>query len=760
MSDSARPRLLPSILVFILFFLCGCVSVPKEPQAPSITSSELAKHVEFLAQPGLRGRKPKTWGSYLARHYLCKRFKALGLVPWGETRSFEQPFSLGTNVIGVLPGSDPNLAQEMVILSAHYDHLGKTAKGLCLGACDNASGVAVLLEIAGNLASPENRPRRSICFAAFDCEEMGLLGAFSFSCRDDFVPSRIAGIVNMDMLGRAGFDVLNKHLFLAGTASYPDLRRQIRKAASGQPQVLPVGTDVIGPRGDHVPFEFMGFPTLFFSSGPYPDYHLPSDTPDKLDFGLMQASADVIKQTVKVLANAECRYARHHPDSPDVEELQGLGAVISHVMEDPEVAELMSDKSQLLDMIQTRTAQYLTAPDAYTFEKRKMLAYWISEIALYYEMKAHGIEERLSLLAERTMRSQRVFDMENREALVDAGRRAAQHLNTHKPGLLRGIPTFSLETSVLPDDHLVVTEIGGGRYRVVYCMLKARMRLQWSSLGKRFCRKLAELKSWFARILLGQSRYLTNPFLLAPVMTAVSCHWKEVTGTPDEIVDIILLASRPARQLGETVTVVEQHGGKSFVSTALDTKPDKWTEAHSKILAHVTKKREPKTREEWMQWRLEKGAWKTEQDWIADRLKSSHPGVMYQALQGTASERHPILCAILKDREKTPWLRWHAFWRMHTADSMTLQTLINILDDPTAFQHFYKPLPDKHPLKPLATFCRDADRREFYGEDKKPASIGCLGDEALKRLKKLTKQDFGQDKAAWTKGIEGRGTAK
>ena len=99
-------------------------------------------------------------------------------------------------------GLDPNLAKEYVILAAHYDHLGRTKQGLCLGACDNASGVAALLEIAEELALAPQRPRRSVCFAAFDQEEKFSLGALALTCRQDYDPNRIAGVVNLDMLGR------------------------------------------------------------------------------------------------------------------------------------------------------------------------------------------------------------------------------------------------------------------------------------------------------------------------------------------------------------------------------------------------------------------------------------------------------------------------------------------------------------------------------------------------------------------------------
>ena len=136
------------VLLCLLVSLTGCVSVPQEKLTLSIDKQELSDHVHFLAQPALKGRKPKTWGSATARRYLKTRFKAYGLVPWPGAKGYEQPFGFGTNVIGVLPGTDPNLANEIVILAAHYDHLGNDKRGIYNGACDNASGVATLLEIA------------------------------------------------------------------------------------------------------------------------------------------------------------------------------------------------------------------------------------------------------------------------------------------------------------------------------------------------------------------------------------------------------------------------------------------------------------------------------------------------------------------------------------------------------------------------------------------------------------------------------------
>ena len=131
------------MLGVLLLGLPGCVSIPVSTGklSPEIEAGGLACDVNFLAQPALNGRKPGTWESGVVRQYIEARFRQCGLVPWPDTDSFEQSFGPGTNVIGVLPGSDPNLADQFIILCAHYDHLGDKH----LGACDNASGVAALL---------------------------------------------------------------------------------------------------------------------------------------------------------------------------------------------------------------------------------------------------------------------------------------------------------------------------------------------------------------------------------------------------------------------------------------------------------------------------------------------------------------------------------------------------------------------------------------------------------------------------------------
>src|SRR5262249_44607492 len=184
--------------------------------------------VEWLASPEREGRGAGSRGLEAAASYVAQRFERLGLSPLapgaqGDDRYF-QPFTMtgengaplqAKNVIGVLPGTNPALNGQALIVSAHYDHLGfgwpdarAGAKGqLYPGADDNASGVAVMLELARLMATA--RPERSIIFAAFAGEEAGLLGARHYvsAAQAPGAAFRLSGHIadlNMDTVGRLG----------------------------------------------------------------------------------------------------------------------------------------------------------------------------------------------------------------------------------------------------------------------------------------------------------------------------------------------------------------------------------------------------------------------------------------------------------------------------------------------------------------------------------------------------------------------------
>jgi Peptidase family M28 len=211
---------LTGVTLPVCLLLVGCASAPRSVGDPPDAPDCIERDVRFLAHPQLDGRQPKSHGSIRARQYITRRFTAYGLEPWGDADGFCHPVKFGTNVVGVLPGQDPALADEIVLVSAHYDHLGNGK----LGAMDNASGVSVLLELARRMTQAPLSNRRTLCLAAFDCEERPVVwGAMAFTRRPDFDPARIAAVVNLDMIGRPAFGCMDDTLFLGRTHGPPAL---------------------------------------------------------------------------------------------------------------------------------------------------------------------------------------------------------------------------------------------------------------------------------------------------------------------------------------------------------------------------------------------------------------------------------------------------------------------------------------------------------------------------------------------------------
>ncbi|GKS59063.1 aminopeptidase [Nitrospira sp.] len=190
---------------------------------------------------------------------------------------WEQRRTQGTlhNVVGYLEGSDPVLRQEIVVIGAHRDHFGRQAGLLFPGADDNASGTAVILEVARALTMSDQRPKRSILFVSFSGEELGLLGSTDFVAHPPRPLSHTTAMINIDHAG-----VGNGRLTVGVTGMDPSVVREAAARADIAPLV-----DVYGffPGGDHVPFKEAGVPTVtVVSGGSHPHFHQPSDTTETI----------------------------------------------------------------------------------------------------------------------------------------------------------------------------------------------------------------------------------------------------------------------------------------------------------------------------------------------------------------------------------------------------------------------------------------------------------------------------------------------
>ncbi len=201
------------------------------------------------------------------------------------------------NVISILPGQDPAHQHEIIVIGAHRDHFGQQGGLLFAGADDNASGTAVLLEVARVLAASPTRLTRSIVLVSFSGEEQGLLGSKFYVTQSVVsLPSTVA-MINVDHAG-----VGNGRLTIGVTG----LEKAVVQEA-GQTVGLIDSIDLFGffPGGDHVPFKEAGVPTVtIVSGGVHPHFHQPTDTVDTLNPDILSAAARYVLALAWQLANA------------------------------------------------------------------------------------------------------------------------------------------------------------------------------------------------------------------------------------------------------------------------------------------------------------------------------------------------------------------------------------------------------------------------------------------------------------------------
>jgi TonB family protein len=216
------------------------------------------------------------------------------------------------NVIGVVEGYDPKLKNEYVVIGAHYDHLGTSylkrdgedQLQIFYGADDNASGVATLVEVAKQVAAQHYVFRRSVIFALFGAEELGMVGSWYFLNRSFSEVDNIVAMINLDMVGRSGRDNrLQVYTADANIELMGIINTLSGRALSIAPQYTP--TDYFP--SDHRLFYEKGIPVALFTSGVHRDYHTVRDTPDKLDYKQMESLVEYVFAMAQVLSDRDGR---------------------------------------------------------------------------------------------------------------------------------------------------------------------------------------------------------------------------------------------------------------------------------------------------------------------------------------------------------------------------------------------------------------------------------------------------------------------
>lgn len=278
--------------------------------------------IAALCAPAMEGRGVGTAGISRARDWVAQRFEKLGLRPGvhgdalGEA-SYLQAVPVFTddgevtlhNVVGVIPGHG-TLADEYVVVGAHYDHLGfghtrsrdpAGAGQLHPGADDNASGVAAMLRVAEHLASRSFREpdRRAVAFVAFTAEEIGLLGSHYFALHPEHLGdgARVVAMINLDMVG----NLTDGRLRVWGVGTGDGLRAIAAQANANVNLRLRL-EDEPGARSDHVSFHGRGVPAVLLITHVHDRYHTPADTPDRVNHGGVAVVARYAGAMVEVLA--------------------------------------------------------------------------------------------------------------------------------------------------------------------------------------------------------------------------------------------------------------------------------------------------------------------------------------------------------------------------------------------------------------------------------------------------------------------------
>ena len=316
-------------LIFLILFLVGCsstssnfldFSTPEKTQAET-TVDDFKSRVGYLASNKLGGRSAGSKGDMLAKEYMVNLFeKSSSSV---EVQDFEVITNRRTgdtavthNVIGVLPGNDPELKEEYVIIGGHYDTTANPPKARKLffdninnGADDNASGTAMVLELFEKYAATKNH-KRTLVFILFGGEELGLLGSKFYAENPTVDLEKVQLMVNLDMVGRLDE---NKNVYLGGVPTAYGFSETLKPFFEESElnvtsyEHTASGVRSLFSRSDHYNFYRKDVPSLFFFTGIHKDYHTPRDEADLVNYEGLKLISDLAEKVIDNAANRSDR---------------------------------------------------------------------------------------------------------------------------------------------------------------------------------------------------------------------------------------------------------------------------------------------------------------------------------------------------------------------------------------------------------------------------------------------------------------------
>ena len=319
--------------------------------AETIKVEDLEKHLIILSSDSMEGRETGKKGQKMAADYIMNHFKNIGIPPY-KKKSYYQKFKVkngrhmckcddcdtdflkkmlgknkyikGENVLGFIEGTD--LKEELIIITAHYDHLGKHEDKIFNGADDDGSGTVATLEIAEAFMSAKkegNGPRRSVLIMPVSGEEKGLLGSKYYTDHPIYPLENTVANLNIDMIGRVDdWHENGDYVYLIGADMLSQELHDISEQTNDQYIGLELDYTFNAEddpnryyyRSDHYNFAKNNIPVIFYFNGVHEDYHKVTDTVEKIDFNKTQTITRLVFLTAWELANRDERIQLNKTD--------------------------------------------------------------------------------------------------------------------------------------------------------------------------------------------------------------------------------------------------------------------------------------------------------------------------------------------------------------------------------------------------------------------------------------------------------------
>ena len=297
----------------------------------TITAPELSKHLYIVAGDEMQGRNTGEEGQKKAGKYLIEEYKKMGISypeaasDWYQKvpsefmkRGFAPKLNDSENIWAFIKGSEK--PEEIIVISAHYDHVGMKNGEIYNGADDDGSGTCAVLEIAEAFAKAKaagNSPRRSILFMTVTGEEKGLLGSDYYSSHPAIPLENTVADLNIDMIGRndIGHEKDTNYIYIIGSNMLSDELHEVNEKANETYTRVKLDykfNSLSDPnqfyyRSDHYNFAKHNIPSIFYFSGVHEDYHQPTDDVEKIIFPKVEKVAKLVFFTAWELADRSSR---------------------------------------------------------------------------------------------------------------------------------------------------------------------------------------------------------------------------------------------------------------------------------------------------------------------------------------------------------------------------------------------------------------------------------------------------------------------